>query len=567
MSWWDVLKAPLYTRTHAFSPPGGAVRQINMGTEVPLSEPRDVVGEEHAYGFPRLNRPAQRGSPFTPEQFRNNHTSKGSNFTHFFQSPEGNVRAGIVHMGKNHYGIDHFGTRDDMQEAGLGREGLNQLRRELEAIHGGEVFMSPINTIVPESKGFWEKMAREGVTNPYGYIFGDDKPIPGPNDEVKKEAKSPAAIEHKRKYETKYESTPARKKYRRELERERRKRGVAGKGGGDMSHTKTGKIVVEDPHTNRARSHPSVGSTLKMVIVKDYYFKEPESYDEDGNPLQTTKTGKTVPLARGIANPKMKPKYNLAHPKNVALGEKGADAFAQFIGPGVMHEETHRAMEPDIRAARNELPDTMTEKEKRDWYMRAHEIGAYQGQFPGGQDAHEEAEATALGQRDSPRHPFIDDSITRFPKPIVKMVRVIKAPQMNLYGESAECALCKAAVDQQQAYASNSIFGETVCLACLQKEQDIINQQNDMMYHSEPSDNTKQMTLDGQIAPPIPSITIPVEDPAVVRDRIDANTDELKQNLTPRTNEQFAQDQEDEKARRRKLKLNAMREGQTTLPR
>ena len=85
---------------------------------------------------------------------------------------------------------------------------------------------------------------------------------------MEKEAKSPAAIEHKRKYETEYESSPARKKYRRELEGERRKRGVAGKGGKDMSHTKTGKIVPEDPHTNRARSHPSVGSTLKMVVVK-----------------------------------------------------------------------------------------------------------------------------------------------------------------------------------------------------------------------------------------------------------------------------------------------------------
>ena len=85
---------------------------------------------------------------------------------------------------------------------------------------------------------------------------------------INKEAKSPAAIAHKRKYETAYESTPARKKYRRELERERRKRGVAGKGGKDMSHTKEGTIVPEDPHTNRARSHPSVGSTLKMVVVK-----------------------------------------------------------------------------------------------------------------------------------------------------------------------------------------------------------------------------------------------------------------------------------------------------------
>jgi hypothetical protein len=437
MSWWDVLKAPLYDRvdrdaallqylrdsTGEDQEPT-RLRQINMGEEVPVTQPKNVVGTEHGFGFPRLNNPNLKGSPFNPKKYLSE--LKNTNFTHFFQSPEGNVRAGIKHLGKNHYGIDHLGTRDDMREAGLGREGLKQLRRELEAMHGGEVFMSPINTIVPESRGFWEKMAREGVTNPYGYIFDDrvtpanwkmgdptpprPDPIPGPNDSnyVKKEAKTPAAIEHKRKYETKYESTPARKKYRRELERERRKRGVAGKGGGDMSHTKTGKIVVEDPHTNRARSHPSVGSTLKMVIVK--------------------------------------------------------------------------------------------------------------------------------------------------------------APQMNLYGESAECAICKAGVDSQQAYASNSIFGETVCVACIQKEQDKINQENDMMYHSEPSDRTKQMTLDGQIAPPSPRITMPVEDPSVVRDRIDSNTDALKQRLTPRTNEQFAQDQEGDKARRRKLKLNAMRQGQSTLP-
>ena len=98
---------------------------------------------------------------------------------------------------------------------------------------------------------------------------------------MKKEAKSPAAKERKRKYETEYESSPARKKYRRELERERRKRGVAGKGGKDMSHTKTGKIVPEDPHTNRARSHPSVGSTLKAPM-----------WDAQGNQM----TGEPKPM-------------------------------------------------------------------------------------------------------------------------------------------------------------------------------------------------------------------------------------------------------------------------------
>lgn len=160
------------------------------------------------------------------------------------------TRAGIIHQGGNKYGIHHFATKQDKQAKGLGREGLIQLRQELESHHGGPVEMVPMDPY-PTSQGFWDKMQSENITN------------------MLKEAKSPAAIEHKRKYETQYESSPARKKYRRELERERRKRGVAGKGGKDMSHTKTGKIVPEDPHANRARSHPSVGSTLKMVkIVK-----------------------------------------------------------------------------------------------------------------------------------------------------------------------------------------------------------------------------------------------------------------------------------------------------------
>ena len=97
-----------------------------------------------------------------------------------------------------------------------------------------------------------------------------------------------------------------------------------------MSHTKTGKIVVEDPHTNRARSHPSVGSTLKMVVVK--------------------------------------------------------------------------------------------------------------------------------------------------------------APQMNLSGESAECEMCGVMMNAQETAASNQQMGASVCTACLMQEQEQVNQQNDMMYHSEPMD-------------------------------------------------------------------------------
>ena len=65
---------------------------------------------------------------------------------------------------------------------------------------------------------------------------------------------NPEAREKKKKYDTEYHDTPARRKYRAELAAERRKRGVMGKGGKDMSHTKDGKIVAESPSRNRARN-------------------------------------------------------------------------------------------------------------------------------------------------------------------------------------------------------------------------------------------------------------------------------------------------------------------------
>ena len=44
------------------------------------------------------------------------------------------------------------------------------------------------------------------------------------------------------------------KKYRAELNRARRKAGEYGKGGKDFSHTKSGRLVRENPSTNRARN-------------------------------------------------------------------------------------------------------------------------------------------------------------------------------------------------------------------------------------------------------------------------------------------------------------------------
>jgi hypothetical protein len=182
-----------------------------------------------------------------------------------------------------------------------------------------------------------------------------------------KEAKSPKAIEHKRKYETEYESTPERKKYRRDLERERRKRGVAGKGGKDMSHTKRGTIVPEDPHTNRARSHPSVGSTLKTFLRHCDYCGV------------VTRPGQQCKCGNMVKAPQMV---------------------------------------------------------------------------------------------------------------------VIKAPQMNLSGHSAECELCKAPMSGQEAAMSNQMFGASVCTPCIMKEQQEINQQHDMMYHSEPMDIVARLLKD-----------------------------------------------------------------------
>lgn len=69
---------------------------------------------------------------------------------------------------------------------------------------------------------------------------------------------------HKLEYDTQYESSPERVKYREELNRERRKRGIYGHGGPDMSHTKDHTLVAEDPHENRARHFKERG-TLKSL--------------------------------------------------------------------------------------------------------------------------------------------------------------------------------------------------------------------------------------------------------------------------------------------------------------
>jgi len=88
---------------------------------------------------------------------------------------------------------------------------------------------------------------------------------------VVKSPVSPEAKRHKLEYDKKYQATPERVKYREELNRERHRRGIYGKGGPDMSHTKNHTLVAEDPHTNRARHFKERG-TLKGVSAIDLAF-------------------------------------------------------------------------------------------------------------------------------------------------------------------------------------------------------------------------------------------------------------------------------------------------------
>ncbi len=66
--------------------------------------------------------------------------------------------------------------------------------------------------------------------------------------------KNPKSAAKKKAYDTAYHSTEERREYRSQLGKARRKRGIMGKGGPDMSHTKDGRLVAESPRKNRARN-------------------------------------------------------------------------------------------------------------------------------------------------------------------------------------------------------------------------------------------------------------------------------------------------------------------------
>lgn len=64
-------------------------------------------------------------------------------------------------------------------------------------------------------------------------------------------------------YQKEYNKKPEQRKYRSKLWVERRKRGIDGKGGKDLSHTSDNKLVLEDQKTNRARNGHGDNKRLK----------------------------------------------------------------------------------------------------------------------------------------------------------------------------------------------------------------------------------------------------------------------------------------------------------------
>ena len=187
-------------------------------------------------------------------------------------------------------GFEHIAERGE----GKGRKYLEEMTSELK-----EKDDMPIRVIAaqPEALAFWDKMWGEGLVDSVHHThdpmihrppslhfpghpnYERHKDVPKPDwlkqsfdiqtgepmdiaYQLLKDRKSKQAFENKKKYDTKYHSTPKRKEYRRGLAAVRRSRGVMGEGGSDMSHTKDGKLVAEDSSKNRARHFKGKG-TLK----------------------------------------------------------------------------------------------------------------------------------------------------------------------------------------------------------------------------------------------------------------------------------------------------------------
>lgn len=81
--------------------------------------------------------------------------------------------------------------------------------------------------------------------------------MPGKSKSAKYYASNPKARKKKKAYDKVANAKPKARKYRSELNKERRKRGIYGKGGGDLAHSADGKrLTVQSASKNRANNRP-----------------------------------------------------------------------------------------------------------------------------------------------------------------------------------------------------------------------------------------------------------------------------------------------------------------------
>jgi len=84
---------------------------------------------------------------------------------------------------------------------------------------------------------------------------------PGPS--ARYYRRNPSARRVKAKKDTEVNARPSQQAKRRELAKARRERGMMGKGGKDLSHTKSGRMVRESVKKNRGRQGANGKSTKK----------------------------------------------------------------------------------------------------------------------------------------------------------------------------------------------------------------------------------------------------------------------------------------------------------------
>lgn len=128
-----------------------------------------------------------------------------------------------------------------------------QAKQFLPSIEGDEEYLHALNSI---EKGI-------GMDLTFRLLKSD---IMNLKDMIDKERKTPEAMRHKREYDTEYESSPERIKYRESLNRERQRRGMYGDHSHrDISHTEGDKLTVESEHENRQRHFKDKGTLRPLT--------------------------------------------------------------------------------------------------------------------------------------------------------------------------------------------------------------------------------------------------------------------------------------------------------------